>query len=180
MNQLSSVGFGPDATVFAGYAQSAGDRLGNLDFVFENTGPNTAYIRLMQYDGATPPSGFATTPIDQGFTTTGFQGFAVVPGGTLTRSYVLVSKVVGFFGSGNTTVNISAVIRNKADLRNAQIDIVASGRKSWGFNEGFDRATLTKKWGTTTGPATTSGNFDAGAGNINPSGNNPPQEGGSW
>ena len=178
MNQLSSVGFGPDATVFAGYAQSAGDRLGNLDFVFENTGPNTAYIRLMQYDGATAPSGFAA--IDTTYTTTGFLGFAVVPGGTLTKSYVLVSKRVGFFGSGNTTVNISAVIRNKADLRNAQIDIVASGRKSWGFDEGFDRATLTKKWGTTTGPATTASNINAGQGNINPSGNNPPQSGGSW
>jgi len=178
MNQLSSVGFGPDATVFAGYAQSAGDRLGNLDFVFENTGPNTAYIRLMQYDGSTAPSGFKS--IDTAYTTTGFLGFSVVPGGTLTKSYVLVSKVVGFFGSGNTTVNISAVIRNKADLRNAQIDIVASGRKSWGFNEGFDRATLTKKWGTTGGPATTDHNINAGPGNINPNGNNPPQSGGSW
>ena len=178
MNQLSSVGFGPDSTVFAGYAQSANERLGNLDFVFENTGPNTAYIRLMQYDGSTAPSGFAA--IDTTYTSTGFLGFAVVPGGTLTRSYVLVSKVVGFFGSGNTTVNISAVIRNKADLRGGQIDIVASGRKSWGFDEGFDRATLTKKWGSTTGPATTDHNIQAGQGNINPSGNATNHQQGGW
>lgn len=180
MNQLSSVGFGPDATVFAGYAQAAGDRLGNIDFVFENTGPNTAYIRLMQYDGQTAPSGFATVPIDQTYTTTGFQGFAVVPGGVVTRSYVLVSKTVGFFGSGNTIVNISAVIRNKADLRNAQIDIVASGRRGWGFNEGFDRATLTKKWGATGGPASTSNNINAGAGNIDPNGNAANHQQGGW
>lgn len=178
MNQNSSVGFGPDANVYAGYAQAAGDRLGNLDFQFENTGPNTAYIRLMQYNGSTAPSGFAA--IDTSYTTTGFLGFSVVPGGVVTKSYVLVSKRVGFFGSGNTTVNITAVIRNKADLRNAQIDIVASGRKAWGFDEGFDRATLTKKWGTTSGPASTSNNINAGSGNINPSGNNPPQSGGSW
>jgi hypothetical protein len=178
MNQLSSVGFGPDANVYAGYAQSANERLGNIDFVFENTGPNAAYIRLMQYDGQTSPSGFA--PIDTTYTTGGFLGFEVAPGGVLTKSYVLISKRVGFFGSGNTTVNISAVMRNKADLRGGDISIVASGRKSWGFDEGFDRATLTKKWGTTTGPASTSSNINAGQGLINPSGNNPPGQGGSW
>ena len=177
MNQNSSVGFGPDATVFAGYAQSAGDRLGNIDFVFENTGPNTAYIRLMQYDGSTAPSGFKS--IDTTYAGT-WLGFTVVPGGTTTKSYVLVSKVVGFFGSGNTTVNISAVIRNKADLRNAQIDIVASGRKGWGFNEGFDRTTLTKKWGQTTGPATTASNIQAGPGNIDPAGNSSNHQQGGW
>ena len=180
MNQLSSVGFGPDTNVFAGYAQSSGDRLGNIDFVFENTGPNAAYIRLMQYDGHTSPSGFVA--IDTTYTTSGFLGFEVVPGGTVTKSYVLVSKRVGFFGSGNTTVNISAVIRNKADLRNAQIDILASGRQGWGFDMGFDRATLTKKWGTTTGPTTTDHNSNAGPGLIDPSGNTPPQggTGGGW
>ncbi len=177
MNQCSSVGFGADANVYAGYAQSAGDRLGNVDFTFENTGPNTAYIRLMQYDGSTAPSGYAA--IDTTYTGT-WLGFTIVPGGVLTKSYNLISKRIGFFGSGNTTVNITAVLRNKADLRGAQIDIVASGRRSWGFDQGFDRATLTKKWGTTTGPATTASNIDAGPGDINPAGNNPPQQGGSW
>jgi hypothetical protein len=177
MNQLSSVGFGPNAEVYAGYAQAANERLGNISFVFENTGPNTAYIRLMQYDGVTAPSGFAA--IDTAYTTTGFLGFAVAPGGVVTNNYVLVSKRVGFFGSGNTTVNISAVIRNKADLRGEQIDIVAAGRRSWGFDEGFDRAIITKKWGTTAGASTVS-NTNAGQGLINPAGNNPPQQGGSW
>lgn len=150
MNQLSAIGFA-DATVFAAYAQNANDRLGNIDFVFENVGPNTAYIRLMNFDGVTSPSGWAavdTTTVSGAGFTTGFLGFAVAPGGTLTRSYVLLSKRVGFFGSGNTTVNISAIIRNKSDLRNAQIDIVAVGRKGWGYDQGFNKAELKKKWGT--------------------------------
>ena len=157
MNQLSSIGFGTDANVYAGYAQSTGDRLGNIDFVFENVGANQAYIKLMQYDGTTSPSGFAVvgTP------------FTVAPGGTATRSFVFLNKRVGFFGSGNTTVNISTVIRNKADLRGAQIDIVASGRKAWGYDEGYNKLELKKKWGTVTGPATTSGNTDAGSGPLN-------------
>lgn len=160
MNQLSAIGFGTDANVYAGYAQSANERLGNVDFVFENTGPNSAYIKLGQYDGTTSPSGFATvgTP------------FTLVPGGVKTVSYVLLSKRVGFFGSGSTTVNISAVIRNKADLRGGQIDIVAGGRKGWGYDEGFNRNELIKQWGSVTGPASTSGNINAGQGNINPNG----------
>ena len=178
MNQVSSVPFGTDANVFQGYAESANDRLGAIDFVFENTGPNWAYIRLGQYDGATAPSGFAS--VDTSYTTTapgagyaptgGFLGFAVAPGGSATRHYSLVSKRVAFFGSGNTSVNISAVLRNKSDLRGAQIDIVATGRQSWGYTEGWNRNELVKKWGSVNAPATTSGNINAGTGNINPNG----------
>jgi len=161
MNQLSSVGFGTDATVFAAYAQSANDKLGNIDFVFENTGPNQAYIKLMQYDGTSSPSGFALVGA----------AFTVAPGGSITKSYVLLNKRVAFFGSGSTTVNVSAVIRNKADLRNAQIDIVASGRKGWGYDDAFNKAELQKKWGSVGGPTTTSGGItNAGAGIINPGG----------
>ena len=171
MNQVSSVAFGVDANVFQGYAQSANDRLGAIDFVFENTGANTAYVRLGQYDGATSPSGFAT--IDTSYTaapfTAGFLGFAIAPGGAVTRHYTLVSKRVAFFGSGNTTVNISAVLRNKSDLRGEQIDIVATGRRGWGYDEGWSKAELQKKWGSVSAPSTAS-NIVAGNGNINPSG----------
>ena len=162
MNQLSSIGFGPDATVFAGYAQSANDRLGNIDFVFENTGANQAYIKLAQYDGTTSPSGYAQIG----------DAFTVAAGGVITKSYVLLSKRVAFFGSGNTTVNISTVIRNKADLRGAQIDIVAVGRKGWGLDPAFNPPELTKKWGSVTGVATSGGNISAGAGPIVPTGPN--------
>lgn len=172
MNQVSSVPFGTDATVFQGYAESANDRLGAIDFVFENTGPNTAYIRLAQFDGVTSPSGYAT--IDTTYTaspfTANFLGFAVAPGGTVTRHYTLISKQVAFFGSGNTSVNISAVLRNKSDLRGAQIDIVATGRRSWGYDQGWNRNELIKDWGSVAGPSSTSNNINAGPGLINPNG----------
>jgi hypothetical protein len=152
-------GFGTNIDVFAGYAQSANDRLGNIDFIVENTGANTVVIQLRSYDGDSSPSGWAKvgTP------------FVVVPGGTQTKSFNLLSKRVAFFGSGNATVsstynslsgaavgakaNITAVLRNKADLRNAQIDIVATGRRSWGYDEGWNKTELKKKWGTVA-PAT--------------------------
>lgn len=162
MNQQSAIGFGPDATVFAGYAQSANDRLGNIDFTFENTGANEAYLKLAQYDGVSSPSGYAQVG----------DAFTVVPGGVVTKSYVLLSKRVAFFGSGNTLVNISTSQRNKADLRGAQIDIVAVGRKGWGLDPAFDAPTLTKKWGSVPTVSTAGGNIDAGAGNINPAGPN--------
>jgi hypothetical protein len=178
MNQVSSVPFGTDANVFQAYAESANDRLGAIDFVFENTGPNWAYIRLAQYDGATSHSGFAT--IDSTYTTTvpgtgyapvaNFLGFAVAPGGTTTRHYTLISKRVAFFGSGNTLVNVSSVLRNKSDLRGSQIDIVVTGRRAWGYDEGWNRNELIKKWGSVTGPGTTVSNTAAGPGLLNPDG----------
>ncbi len=167
MNQVSSIPFGTDASQFQAYAESANDRLGAIDFVFENTGPNTAYIRLAQYDGTTSPSGFAT--IDTTYSGT-WLGFTVAPGGTTTRHYSLISKRVAFFGSGNTIVNISSVLRNKSDLRGAQIDIIPAGRKGWGYDEAWNRNELIKKWGSVAGPASTSSNINAGNGLINPNG----------
>ena len=163
-------GFGTDIQVFAGYAQSCNDRLGNIDFLVENTGANTVVIELRSYDADSSPSGWARvgTP------------FVVVPGGTQTKSFNLLSKRVAFFGSGNATVsstynslsgaatgakaNITAVIRNKADLRNAQIDMVATGRRGWTYDEGWNKLELKKKWGTVSnaGGTTTS----AGSGVI--------------
>ena len=157
MNQQSAIGFSTDATVLAGYAQSAGDRLGNIDFVFENTGTNTAYIKIGQFDGTTSPSGYAFVHFP----------FTVVPAGTVTKSYQFLNKRIGFFGSGSTKVNISTVIRNKGDLRGAQIDIVPVGRRSWGYDQAFQKPQLTKKWGGLTAVSTSS-NVNAGNGLINP------------
>lgn len=167
MNQLSSVAFGSDINVFAGYAQTAGDRLGSISFVFENTGPNAATIRLGYHDGTTSPSGYSI--IDSFDTTANTQGFKVAAGGQVTKSYNLISKTIGFFGSGNTTVNISTVIANKANLRGAQIDIKAVGRKNWSVEDGMDFTTTNKKWGTVSAPSTSS-NINAGSGNIDPTG----------
>jgi hypothetical protein len=165
MNQVSAVGFGLDATVFSGYAQSANERLGNIDFIVENTGANTLYMILGQYDGNTSPSGFAHVG----------SAFVVVPGGVKTQSYSLVSKRIGFFGSGNTKTdlsgvatstkaNITAVLRNKSDLRGAQIDIVATGRRGWTYDEGWNKFELKKKWGAVKTPV--ANGAQATAGNI--------------
>lgn len=168
MNQLSSIGFGPDITVMAAYAQAANDKLGALDFQFENVGNATATIRLMSYDGSTAPSGFVAiaTATQQSAQVAG--AFTIVPGGTISKSYVLVNKRVAFFGSGNTLVNITPVYRNKGDLRGAQIDIVTVGRRSWKFDDAFNRSELTKKWGS----------IDSAQGNVNPSTSNPSYDGG--
>ena len=165
MNQISALGFGSDASVFAGYAQAANERLGNIDFIVENTGSNTLYMTLGQYDGNTSPSGFAKVG----------SAFVVVPGGVKTQSYSLVSKRIGFFGSGNTKTdltgsatstkaNITAVLRNKSDLRGAQIDIVATGRRGWGYDEGWNKFELKKKWGVVTAPV--ANGSQAASGNI--------------
>lgn len=155
-NQCSSVPFGTDPTVVAGYAQSANDRLGAISFQYENTGPNAAWIKLGQYVGGTSDiSGFALVDT----------GFALVAGGTTVRNYNFVSKTIGFFGSGSTTVNITAIMRNKADLRGAQIDIKAGGRQGWSYDPGFDKKSLTKKWGGVSAPSSSS-NINAGTGAI--------------
>lgn len=138
MNQVSQVPFSTKTDVLAGYAHAGGDRLGNFDLVFENTGLNAVTIAVKQLNAA-------GTAYDTTLTTTA----SIVPGGTLTKSLVVVGKRIGFFTSagGNTQVNISTAQRNKGDLRGAQIDIVAGGQKGWGMDTAFDVNTTKKKWG---------------------------------
>ena len=130
MNQVSSIGFGDNAEVLAGYAMAANDRLGAIDLVVENTGDNPLYLQVAEFDGTTAPSGYAKLGAAQ----------SIVARGQKTLSLNLLSKQIGFFGSGDTVANISTVMRNKADLRGAQIDIVPVARKGWGYDHGFDKA----------------------------------------
>jgi hypothetical protein len=175
MNQASLVPFGTDATRLAGYAQTANERLGAIDFVFENTGDIPVYIRVKQFvSAATLPSGYAdVTPLGIG----AYVGpeISVAARGVVTRSYNLLSKRIGFFGSGvaatingklvrSTTVNISAVLRNKSDIRGAQIDISQVGRQGWGYDMAFNTPNLTKKWGALDA---TTGDLDPNAPNYN-------------
>jgi len=140
MNQLSSIGFGSNIQVLAGYAQYANSALGNVDILLENTGSNTLTFVAKEYPVTAAKGGVSGYGVVGDFIT-------VVPKGVRTVSYNVVSKRIGFFGSGNTTANVSINFRNKADLRGAQIDIVATGRRGWGFDDGFNRPELTKKWG---------------------------------
>lgn len=133
MYQSSKVPFGTNPAVFNGYLQRANARLGNIDLIYQNEGANDAHILVQE---ATAPSGY--TPVGG--------WFEVVAGGTVTRSYNLLSKKIGFFGTGNTTVNISAAIRNPADLRGAEYDLQVVGRKNWGYDPAFDTAAYEPNW----------------------------------
>jgi len=135
MNQVSSIPFGTDATLLAGYAYRANDRLGNVDLTIENTGSNALYFQLKEQ---TNPSGaFVNVGAAQ----------TLVPKGVKTVSYNLIAKRVGFFGSGSTTANVSFSIRNKGNLRGAQVDIVVTGRRGWGYDAGFDTNSQVPNWG---------------------------------
>ena len=128
MNQVSTIPFGTDATLLAGYMSSANDRLGNIDLTRENTGANTLYFKAAEQ---TNPSG--------AFVAVG-SAVSIVPGGVKTLSYNLISQKLGFFGSGDTTANATWSIRTKGDLRGAQIDIVITGRRGWGYDPSFNKA----------------------------------------
>ena len=150
-NQISQIGFGSNIQVCAAYAQAANDRLGPVDFVIHNTGANSLTLQIREHDGTTSPSGYKNVVGVSAFTT-------VVAGGVVNIHTTLVSKQVGFFGSGNTTANITPVLRNKADLRGASIDIIALGRRGFGWDDAFDKAAFRAPgWGA----QPDSGNTDA-------------------
>lgn len=127
MNQVSSVGFGSDISKVAS-ALVANDRLGKVDLVFENTGDNDAVVIVKEFNGTSWTSLITY--------------FTVKAKGTITKSAVLLNKTIGFFGSGNTTVNVTPVFRNPADRRGAQIDMLYPGRKGWTFDVGLDSGTM--------------------------------------
>lgn len=138
MNQISKIPFGTDASVIAGAAMTnrASAALGNFNLVVENTGPNQLSMQGRTLGGA---YGTTWTPIESFFT--------VVPSGVTTRSYSLVNSQLGFFGSGNTTANVSVVLRNKSDLRGAQIDLTIAGKRGWGVDSGYNTNAVTPPWG---------------------------------
>ena len=139
MNQISGLGFGMDNTVLAGAAHTAGDRLGSFDLIIENTGSNDLTLLFKTYS-------------ESSWTQIGSSVTVKAGGGTTTEHFSLINKTLGFFGSGNTTANITVVIRNKGDLRGAQIDLKTPGHKGWGYDLGFDknanRTPWTSDWGT--------------------------------
>ena len=126
INQASIIGFGTDATILSGYALAANDRLGNFDLVVENVGTNTLNLTVKELN------------MVSGYNTVITPWISVVPKGTKTISFSgILSQQIGFFGSGNTTANISTVLRNPANLRGASIDIVAQGHRGFGWDQAF-------------------------------------------
>lgn len=156
-NQLSSVPFGTDIMRLAGYAQAANAALGNIDLCLENTGINTLTFQLKEFVGT------VAAPLTSGYSNIGATS-TIVPKGVKTISYNLVSKRVGFFGSGSTTCNITATFRNPGDIRGAQIDLIATGRRGWGFDAAFNQGELTKKFGRPIDDPTQPGQTEQGGG----------------
>ena len=169
MNQMGTIGFGTDNAVLAGYAQKTNDRLGVFDLLVKNVStPNLGVgnqptagasgpvlrLQLKEWDGTTSPSGWKNIG----------SYYEIVAGGTTTIHCNMASKKLGFFGSGYAgtsgatgvaanspapvAANISVVMDNKSDLRGAQIDIVVTGRKGWGVDDGFNKGELYPNWGT--------------------------------
>lgn len=134
MNTVAGMPFGTDASVLVGYAFRANERLGNFDVVVENTGSNTLSAQARTLAGTT------WTPIEAFYT--------VVPGGNTTKHYSVVNTVLGFFGSGSTTANMSTVLRNKAGLTGAQIDLYVQGKKGWGWDPAYAKTAYQPVWGS--------------------------------
>lgn len=159
MNQISVIPLGTDASKLAGYSANNNDRLGRVDLVIENVGDNVASILVKQLDltaiayggsGSTPPSGVTAATaggagggVQAGTWTTIVALFTVAAKATKTIKLVVSNKTIGFFGSGNTIVNISPAMRNPANLRGAQFDIQQPGRAGYGFDVAFDTASFT-------------------------------------
>lgn len=133
-SQVSTIGFGSDATTLAGYAFRANERLGNIDLQIDNTGSNPLYFVVKEQ---TNPSGAfvnVSTPI------------TIVPRGLKTISLNLLSKKIGFFGSGNTTANVQFTQRNPSNLAGGQIDLVVTGRRGWGYDAGLSAGDKQPDW----------------------------------
>ena len=144
MNQVSQVSFGTDITRCNGYLQYANERLGNLDLIIENTSDYDLYFQAK----------VASTLTASGFTNIG-SAVTIKPKGLKTLSYNILAKKFGFFGSGvdsagaakSVTANVSTVLRNKGDLRGAQVDIVNAGKRGWGYDAIFNDPVIGKYWG---------------------------------
>lgn len=172
--QLSTLSFGGDASVLAGYAVATNERCGAVDIQYQNISDISCVVQVRAYDGVTSPSGYYNV---------GAQS-TIVARGNLTVSYNFLSTQIGFFGSGisatvttpsNATgitgqshvqsfaqLSVGMVLRNTSDLRGAQWDIIPDpARQGYALPLGVQPATLTKKWGTV--------NSTTGA--INPAGN---------
>lgn len=144
MNQVSQVSFGPDISQVNGYLQYGNERLGNVDLVIENT---SDYDLIFQAKAAS-----ALT--NSGFANVG-SAVTIKARGAKTLSYNILAKKFGFFGSGqdssgnakSVTANVTTVIRNKSDLRGAQVDIVNIGKRGWGSDQILNDPAIFKYWG---------------------------------
>ena len=138
MNQISKIPIGTDITKLEGFALTANAKLGSIDVIYENTGPNNAILELQQFVPTSGASG-AYVPIGG--------SFSIARGGVVSKSYVILSQRFGLFGSGPTTINMTVTIRNPSELRGGEFTLDYQGRTGWNnYDVAFDVAAVTPTW----------------------------------
>lgn len=151
MNQ-AAYAFGSDINEMVGYAQATHARLGVFDLLVENTGDTILKLQIKEQNDGTV-SGYSNL----GSVST------IAPRGRKSITVNALSKRLGFFGSGegvnattgvslgagtgSAVANLTAVYHNKGDLRGAQIDLVATGRRNWSFDKGLAKGSIAQRWG---------------------------------
>ena len=134
------MGFGPDASTLTSYAYRAGTKLGAIGLGFENTGANPVTLQVRELVGSGTAAVYSYNLGAQ---------FVVNAGGYVEKNYVIVNQQFALFGSGNTTVNMTAFLRNLADRRDAQLDIVPVGKQNWGYSPGENVNAFSGNYGPT-------------------------------
>lgn len=135
--QLSNIAFGTDATTLSGYALRLNDRFGAVDLNFENIGVNTATLFVREFVSGYPSGSYATS-------STAYQGtslgtpIVIAPSCVQTKHFVTASQQIGIFGSGNTQVNVTIMLRNPADRRNPEVECIPVGKQNWGTAPGYN------------------------------------------
>jgi hypothetical protein len=127
-NQISTIGFSNDASVTNGYAFRTNEKFGNVNFGFENTGNNSVVLQLRELVGSGSLASYSVNLTPQ---------FTLVAGGTTNKALVILNQQIGLFGSGLTTVNVAIEMRNMADRRNPQIEVVPLGKQFWTTSPGL-------------------------------------------
>jgi hypothetical protein len=135
-NQVSTIPFGTNATKLSGYLYRFGDRLGNFDILIENTGKNDLYFVAKEQTDTSSSGSFipVCTPV------------TVVPKGLKTISLNVISKKIGFFGSGNTIANVQITFRNPSNLSGSGWDLVVTGHRGWGYDPGLSDGDKAPTW----------------------------------
>jgi len=138
MNQISKIPIGTDITKLEGFALTANAKLGAIDIIYENTGPNDCILELQQFVPTSGASG-AYVPIGS--------SFSLKRGGTVSKSYVILSQRFGLFGSGPTTVNMTVCIRGTSELKGGEFTLDYQGRTGWNnYDVAFDTAAYEPTW----------------------------------
>jgi len=137
-NQITNIPIGTNIAVLEGFALTANSKLGPIEILYENTGPNNALLLLQQFVPTGGTSG-AYVPIGS--------SFSINRGGVVSKSYVILSQRFGLFGSGPTTISMTVTMRNPSNLAGNEFTLDYQGRTGWNnFDVAFDQAAYEPAW----------------------------------